>query len=324
VLRDYCHPVVEAARVMDSPVAARLLDEPLVLWRTPDGIACFRDLCIHRGTPLSLGWIDGTTLVCAYHGWGYAPDGDCIRIPALPADRSVPRKARVDTFAAVERYGLIWVCLGTPRAPIPVFPEGDDPSYWYYIHDPATLTWHSSAARATENFADLAHLAWVHEGILGDRRYPETPTFPITRRGEALEFVWDQIPDSAHPTVSKHPYANRRTYTLTRPFSIELRIEQLVTGRVEAFFQTQCPVAARETVGFQIVARNYEVDAAERQRLIDMENLINGQDRVIVERQRPEDLPLDLAAELHIKGPDAVAVEYRRFMAELGVNVDAR
>jgi hypothetical protein len=30
-----------------------------------------------------------------------------------------------------------------------------------------------------------------------------------------------------------------------------------------------------------------------------------------------QNLPLDLSAQLHIKGPDAVAVEYRRMMAGL-------
>ncbi len=48
-------------------------------------------------------------------------------------------------------------------------------------------------------------------------------------------------------------------------------------------------------------------------------NLVTEQDRVIVERQRPEELPLDLSEELHLKGPDAVAVEYRRMMREIGV-----
>ena len=49
-------------------------------------------------------------------------------------------------------------------------------------------------------------------------------------------------------------------------------------------------------------------------------NHIGEQDRPIVERQRPEELPLDLTEELHLKGPDAIAVEYRRFMKELGVD----
>jgi hypothetical protein len=43
------------------------------------------------------------------------------------------------------------------------------------------------------------------------------------------------------------------------------------------------------------------------------------QDFVIVENQRPEELPLDLSEELHLKGPDAVALEYRKMMREIGV-----
>ena len=50
---------------------------------------------------------------------------------------------------------------------------------------------------------------------------------------------------------------------------------------------------------------------------------IADQDEPIVNNQRPWELPLDLSEELHLKGPDAVAVAYRRFMRELGVEVDA-
>jgi hypothetical protein len=51
--------------------------------------------------------------------------------------------------------------------------------------------------------------------------------------------------------------------------------------------------------------------------------LIQAQDQRIVDAQRPEELPIDLAAELHIRGPDAVAVACRRLLAELGVDEDA-
>jgi phenylpropionate dioxygenase-like ring-hydroxylating dioxygenase large terminal subunit len=43
------------------------------------------------------------------------------------------------------------------------------------------------------------------------------------------------------------------------------------------------------------------------------------QDRVIVENQRPEELPIDLSEELHLKGPDAGTLEYRRMLGELGL-----
>jgi vanillate O-demethylase monooxygenase subunit len=46
---------------------------------------------------------------------------------------------------------------------------------------------------------------------------------------------------------------------------------------------------------------------------------IREQDRAIVERQRPELLPVDLSAEMHLAGVDAAAVAYRRLLARLGI-----
>ena len=39
--------------------------------------------------------------------------------------------------------------------------------------------------------------------------------------------------------------------------------------------------------------------------------------------QRPEELPMDLSAEIQIKGADRVAVEYRRWLKEIADGVDA-
>jgi hypothetical protein len=36
-----------------------------------------------------------------------------------------------------------------------------------------------------------------------------------------------------------------------------------------------------------------------------------------VESQRPEELPIDLSAELHVRGADKVSLEYRRWLIEL-------
>jgi hypothetical protein len=52
--------------------------------------------------------------------------------------------------------------------------------------------------------------------------------------------------------------------------------------------------------------------------LVEFENVIFGQDQRVVESQRPEQVPFDLAAELHLRF-DAVAVAYRRAMREQGL-----
>ena len=55
-LRRCWHPVGYSSEVKDAPRATTLLDEPLVLWRDSAGAAhAFRDVCVHRGTALSLG-----------------------------------------------------------------------------------------------------------------------------------------------------------------------------------------------------------------------------------------------------------------------------
>jgi phenylpropionate dioxygenase-like ring-hydroxylating dioxygenase large terminal subunit len=42
-----------------------------------------------------------------------------------------------------------------------------------------------------------------------------------------------------------------------------------------------------------------------------------GEDRPVVEGQRPEMLPFDLSAELHIRGIDRASLEYRKWLVEL-------
>jgi phenylpropionate dioxygenase-like ring-hydroxylating dioxygenase large terminal subunit len=112
-LRECWHPVAFAGELAGQPVHADLLGQPLVLWRGQDGRPrANSDLCVHRGTALSLGWVRGDELVCPYHGWRYRADGRCAAIPQLEDPSRVPRKARIGAFGCQERYGLIWVGAG--------------------------------------------------------------------------------------------------------------------------------------------------------------------------------------------------------------------
>ena len=109
VLRQYSHPIAKSSEIEDKPFKSTLLDQPLVLWRSNGRIGAFYDLCIHRGTPLSLGWIADGQLVCAYHGWRYHADGACSSIPSIPAGQPIPAKARVMGRLGVFAY-LIMAC----------------------------------------------------------------------------------------------------------------------------------------------------------------------------------------------------------------------
>ena len=91
---------------------ALLLGIPLVLGRKKDGaIFCMRDLCPHRGIPLSAGWFDGDTVMCKYHGWKFEPcGGQCQEIPSLTQiDTLEPTKIYATSYPCEERDGFAWV-----------------------------------------------------------------------------------------------------------------------------------------------------------------------------------------------------------------------
>lgn len=139
----------------------------------------------------------------------------------------------------------------------------------------------------------------------------------IELHGEELRYEYGDRPNPMHPLP------HRRIYRVHRPFTIHQRKVRSGEDDVEVSFSPACPVSAGESTGFLIVARNFPLDPAEEARRYQLDVLIQTQDQRIVEAQRPEELPIDLAAELHIKGPDAVAVAYRRLLAELDADAAA-
>ena len=311
-LREYWHAVAWSEEVTEDKIFSfTLLDEDVVVCRPGGKLAAFSDLCIHRGTPISLGTIEGDKVVCCYHGWEYNAEGKCTRIPSLPSEHSIPKKARLETYQARDRYGLVWVCMSdTPRAPIPECPLFEDPDYQGVFRN--RWIWKASAARSTENFFDQAHFAFVHDGVLGSRDEPEVGDTTIERDGEALNFWVDVPADKTHAV----PYV--RNYRVFRPFTIYQK-KEVPDGGIESYMNICTPNSADRTTRFMMIVRNFNPEEGEAKSIENFSNLVTEQDRVIVERQRPEELPLDLSEELHVKGPDSIAIAYRRFMKELGV-----
>ena len=110
---------------------ALLLGHPLLLGRKNDGtIFAMRDLCPHRGIPLSAGWFDGERVTCKYHGWEFEPcTGQCQLIPSLTeADTLDATKIFAGAYACEERDGHAWVWMPQPgsgrvASELPAVPE---------------------------------------------------------------------------------------------------------------------------------------------------------------------------------------------------------
>jgi methylxanthine N1-demethylase len=347
-LRRCWQPVARVADLQDKPLPVTLLDEQLVIVRLGDEIACFPDLCVHRGTALSLGWVDDGSqpapdgsgsvgepcLVCAYHGWSYDRRGVVRRIPAVHG-RSIPKRARVARNATTTAVGLIWVLLdpGTggwedPQAEYPP-PQAD--SWWerpgFRTIPIETYDWACSAARRVENFVDFSHFPWVHPDVLGDRSKPLSPEHEvIDTDGVTISFDIALEEPQASVKGDTAPGAKVQrdptTYTLHMPLSVTLdqRLPPSAdrpAGNRFVLFLATAPLSAKRCRSFTWNARTYSLEPEKDADLAAFQGLILDQDRPIAESQRPEELPVDLSQELHIAGPDKASIAYRRRLAEL-------
>jgi len=313
VLVDDWHVVARSADVVDGrPAGVRLLDEDLVLWRAGERVLAWRDLCVHRGARLSLGTVHDGTLACAYHGWTYDPDGRCVRFPAHP-DQPPPATARATTYRAVERFGWVWVSLGDPDHDVAPFAQWQDGSFRKVHCGPYRIR--AGGPRVIENFLDVAHFPFVHQGLLGDPAHPEVSDYTaeigpegVTARGIT---VWQPDPDGMGRGASV-------TYTYRVPRPLTAAFVKTSAGPQFAMYFTVTPAGERESVAWMYVAMDYGDQTDEEVRRF--QDDIIAQDIPVVESQRPELLPLDLQAELHLRS-DRTAIAYRRWLARLGVRV---
>ncbi|WP_213956663.1 MULTISPECIES: aromatic ring-hydroxylating dioxygenase subunit alpha [unclassified Variovorax] len=322
ILASFWHPVALSSEVTDKPWGTTLLDVPVVLYRTPEGVSAARDVCPHRSARLSLGTVRDGRLVCGFHGFEYAADGACTRIPALAADTPIPRKLCLQAYLCQERYGLVWVCLSkVPRAGLPEWPHIEDGSGIVAVVPPGT--WNASAARHIENFTDLCHVPFIHTSTFGGPEVVIEP-YEVQVDGMKLAFeapVVERVRYVGEDTGYAQPQLNHAIYRYETilPFSTSVKVHHPEKGTTYRVFDVGSPVTASTTRIFQIVVDEGRTVPAEA--LIDFTERINGEDLSQVVAQSPQALPLDLRDEIHIPA-DRMSVEYRRALAALGLGAD--
>jgi vanillate O-demethylase monooxygenase subunit len=325
ILAGFWHPVAFSSEVGESPFASRLLDVDLVVYRTNDGVAAARDLCVHRGSRLSLGWIDdtGDCLVCPFHGLHYDVHGQCTWIPAN-GDRSKapPASLHLVSFLAAERYGIVWACLKPePLRPLPEWGilEEHGPE-WLSIEVPKGR-WNTTASRHCENFNDIAHLSWVHMRTFGNRRRPEVPNYDLeqTDFGLVMALSYFEVERGFNDDLGERERLTHYRHELTYPFATSLRCDYTndvpdEDAMTSYFFDIASPVGGGVTDVYQITLTN--IPAATAEDYVNYQLVTNEEDVAVVESQRPEAVPLDLRAEMHIPA-DKFSIRYRRDLVEV-------
>ncbi|MCF5226452.1 Rieske 2Fe-2S domain-containing protein, partial [Pseudomonas syringae] len=165
-----------ADEVADKPLGRQICNEKMVFYRDQNQqVVAVEDFCPHRGAPLSLGYVENGQLVCGYHGLVMGGDGKTASMPGQRV-RGFPCNK---TFAAIERYGFIWVWPGER--------EKADPALIHHLEWAVSDEWAYGGGLfhiqcdyrlMIDNLMDLTHETYVHASSIGQKEIDEAP--PVT------------------------------------------------------------------------------------------------------------------------------------------------
>ncbi|MCD9198620.1 aromatic ring-hydroxylating dioxygenase subunit alpha [Aeromicrobium wangtongii] len=309
-----------------KPKKVKILGQQLVLYRknSDHSVVAMSDLCVHRGAALSGGTIKDDCIVCPYHGWEYDPDGVVQKIPAQP-DKGIPRKARIDSYPTQEKYMFIWVYMGDlpeeERPPIPDWSDIDDTETYRAVT--GSFLWKSNYERILENGIDVAHTPFVHGGVFGNPEKPEVPDFvmedsdwhckiSIELNPPRSKGIWGMINPNRQKLTERPPVPVSTTWFMPNMILLDVGTPM---GAMK-IFDVNIPIDEETTLVKFVALRSFFkgkwADRDARRRVFK----VLYEDQAIVDHVRPELLPFDLSAELHIKS-DQNAVKYRRRRQEL-------
>ena len=306
-------------------VPATLLERDLVIWRDAAGtVHVWEDLCIHRGSRLSKGYIHNDRVVCPYHGWNYDGTAQCVLMPAAPRDKPM-RRARAIAHQSVEKYGLVWTCLGTPERDIPDFPEWQDAGYKKVVCGPYPF---KSGYRAVENFVDPTHFPFVHAGVNGILDEPdEILPYEVTQTAAGGLATSEVRVTQPYGDPRNIPVIAYYAYQCLRPLVAYFKKRVVIADETRAHlgspddrfctFLTAQMVSPTHSIVRIVCAMNFSpspTDDEVRRR----QDLVYEQDSSIVDTQRPERIPVDLQRELHHR-TDLLSHRYRTWMRDMGV-----
>lgn len=303
--------------------AAEVAGRSVVLARIDGRAVALEDYCPHRGARLSQGWIDPESrgFVCPYHGFQWKANGEILKIPSydvagMPCPS--PKHWRTPSHKVIEGLGVLWICLeGEPVVPLPEVPVLSDPSLvgGAFVQS----RFHTAAGRAVEGTLDTYHIAFAHRGSIGNPAEPEAPDTLVEQQGDLLymELELDQEENLSAQGAGEAPQMGRVRvlYQQWSSPNVVFLLKTAPAGRYGILFLFRV-VSTRETLVYRRIFRDYDLEKSEDE-YIQLENQIDHEDRVLLERIRPAVVPVTVPFELHTVY-DKPTVQYRKYMRALG------
>jgi len=289
-----------------------VFDQEIIIWKKKERIMAWENLCIHRGSRLSLGSINNGILKCAYHGWEYNQDAQCVKIPSQP-DIKIPKKACVKSYKVIEKMNMVWINLSKEANDFVNIKEFNESNFNHVASGPYIMN--ASAPRAIENFLDVAHFPFVHENHLGVKDKPMIDDYDVVSSNKGIHAsnikIFQPNPDGTNKS-GEVIY----DYHVHSPFVASLGKDVSKNERfVLVFYVT--PISETESMIYTLTLMNF--GKLDDKIVRDYQDFITAQDVPIVESQRPELLPMDLQEELSIRS-DKISIAYRRYLKKMNIS----
>ncbi len=180
-----------------------ILNKDVVIWWDKQA-SCWRvfeDKCPHRLVPLSEGRIaeDGL-LECPYHGWAFAGDGKCDRIPQQPEGTKAEssQRACVVSFPTTVKQGLLFIFPGNAEnaenIEVPIIEAIEEsPDEWVVLNTFRDLPY--DALTLLENVIDSSHIPFTHHATVGNRSSVSPVELEVVESGKnGFTGIWQQGP----------------------------------------------------------------------------------------------------------------------------------
>lgn len=226
---------------------------------------------------------------------------------------TVSRGLHGDIVQTRTRYGHLWVCVGTPLKEIPSIPELEQPGRC--VISGGSLKVRVSGLRAIENYFDLAHFPYVHDGYLGVATHTEVAKYePVVEEGVLVSRCQAYQQYQPAGALTEGGASVRYQYRVLRPLiavlykanATEADKWDVVAQFVQPLDETTCVLHS---------SLSYLPHGITAKKIRWFMQLITSQDKAILENQVPKELPLSGRSEMSTRA-DAMSVAYRRWLRE--------
>ncbi len=324
--RKFWHPVATLHELREAkpggrgPLRTTLLGQSVGVAEIAGEVIAFEDRCPHRGVALTLGWAEDEGLRCRYHGWCFNSAGTCTEVPSLLPEQTKPARAVLTKYDCAVKYDLVWVRLDSSAGTeIPEFDAWHDGSMHCIMGEP--YQWPCSSGRRMENFMDVTHFPFTHQGTLGAPPNTVFPLFPMDQENRRLSLRTETFLAHNPGTDTYGPPADENArmlppaeYVIEMPFSITLKFQWSDTFATQIFMHAT-PIDADTSRSFWFTCHTVD-DSADEVHL-QLQDMVLGEDLPVVASHQPARIG-DAADELSIM-PDKAMILWRRWLREIDV-----